>query len=156
MARATKTTTDHEEIRRWAEAQGGRPSAAKGTGEGDDPGVLRLDFPGFSGEDTLRPLSWDEFFQAFDDNQLALLYRPDDRFNKLISRVMETSPAKPRRARKAASPQPAAARRSRAAMRSPRAKKTTSTKSGRSKAAPRSKGRGKNSGRKPAGGRRRG
>jgi hypothetical protein len=83
----SKTTTDHDEIRQWAEAHEGKPAAVIGTGEGSDPGILRIDFPGFSGEGKLRPIAWDEFFKWFDANELALVYRPKDRFNKLISRT---------------------------------------------------------------------
>jgi hypothetical protein len=38
------TTTDHDEIRHWAEARGGRISKVKGTGGKNDPGMLRIDF----------------------------------------------------------------------------------------------------------------
>jgi hypothetical protein len=86
MAGSAKPTTDHEEIRRWAERHGGHPAHVRDTGGRNDPGVLRIDFPGFSGEDRLEPISWEQFFQAFDENGLALLYRDEDRFNKLVSR----------------------------------------------------------------------
>jgi hypothetical protein len=58
-------TTDHDEIRRWAEAQGGRPARvrATGDGDGDDLGILRIDFPGGAGEEDLEPVSWDESFE---------------------------------------------------------------------------------------------
>lgn len=84
--KAGKTTTNHEEIRRWAEAQGGKPSAVKGTGGDGDVGILRLDFPGYTGEDRLEHISWDAWFRKFDESNLALLYREQDRFNKLVSR----------------------------------------------------------------------
>jgi len=32
MAGETKITTDHDEIRRWVEARGGKPATVKGTG----------------------------------------------------------------------------------------------------------------------------
>jgi hypothetical protein len=85
---SARTTTDHETIRRWVEARGGRPARVKGTGGPGDPGLLRIDFPGFSGEHTLEEISWDEWFKGFDANKLAFLYedQPDSRFNKLISR----------------------------------------------------------------------
>jgi hypothetical protein len=85
----SKKTTDHEEIRRWAEEHGGRPARVKGTG---DPGVLRIDFPGGAGEGELEPISWEEWFDAFDRNNLALLYQEekasgeDSTFAKLVSR----------------------------------------------------------------------
>ena len=94
MAR-TKTTTDHDEIRRWAEERGGRPARVKGTGGrrgADDPGMIRIDFPGFSGEGKLEPIEWSSWFEAFDANELALILEPGDRegqpsrFNKLIGR----------------------------------------------------------------------
>lgn len=91
MAQA-KTTTDHATIRKWVEARDGQPATVKGTGEGDDAGVLRIDFPGYSGEETLEPISWEEFFEKFEEAQLAFLYqeKTDDgqlsRFSKLVSR----------------------------------------------------------------------
>ena len=79
-------TTDHATIRRWAEARGGRPARVKGTGGGDDPGLLRLDFG--EPEPELEAIGWEEFFHKFDASNLALLYQdePDSRFNKLIDR----------------------------------------------------------------------
>ena len=65
MAEA-KTTTDHNEIRRWVEERGGFPASVKGTGDGNDPGLLRIDYPGFSGEEKLQKISWEEFFAKFD------------------------------------------------------------------------------------------
>jgi hypothetical protein len=85
---SSRTTTDHDEIRRWAEEQGGRPAAAASTGSGDDPGMLRLMFPGSaqSDDDELEEIGWDEWLQAFDENGLALVHDPEGRFNKLVSR----------------------------------------------------------------------
>ena len=39
-----QTTTDHDTIRKWAEAREGRPARVKGTGDAKDAGLLRLDF----------------------------------------------------------------------------------------------------------------
>ena len=93
MSGENHTTTDHDEIRRWAEAHGGRPAAVEGTGSGDDPGILRIDFPeGPGDDDALEHISWDEWFAAFDANGLALVYQErtsdgqESRFNKLVSR----------------------------------------------------------------------
>ena len=86
MSEQSKTTTDHEEIRAWVEERGGGPARVKGTG------VLRIDYPGFSGEDTLEPISWEQFFEAFEENKLAFLYQgetksgKESRFSKLIDR----------------------------------------------------------------------
>lgn len=89
---ASKTTTDHDEIRKWAEARGGKPVTVRGTGKGDEPGVLRIDFPGGAGSDRLEEISWDEWFQKFDENDLAFLYQEhkssgeESTFFKLVSR----------------------------------------------------------------------
>jgi len=101
MAKATKAkqsgsheaqvTTDHEEIRRWVEARGGQPAQVKGT-QRRGSALLRIDYPGFSGEDTLEPIEWDEFFEIFDENNLAFLYQEktadggQSRFSKFINR----------------------------------------------------------------------
>ncbi len=92
-ASASRTTIDHDEIRRWAEERGAVPSAVIGTSRrGQDPGIIRLDFPGYSGEGKLEEISWDEFFEKFDENGLALVYQQEtakgerSNFNKLVKR----------------------------------------------------------------------
>lgn len=89
---SAQATVDHDEIREWVEQHGGHPAQVKRTRRGNTPGILRIDFPGFSGENSLEEISWDEFFQRFDESNLAFLYqdktksgRPS-RFNKLVSR----------------------------------------------------------------------
>ena len=83
--------TDHDEIRRWAEERDARPSAVRSTGGDGDIGIIRLDFPGYSGEDSLEEVSWDEWFEKFDEKQLAFLHQDkkdgqESRFNKLVGR----------------------------------------------------------------------
>jgi len=90
MAEA-KTTTNHDEIRRWAEARDGKPASVKGTGGDDDAGLLRINFPG-GAEASLEEVSWDEWFEKFDEKNLAFLYQDETasgderRFFKLVSR----------------------------------------------------------------------
>ncbi len=56
--------------------------------------MIRLDFPGYSGEDSLEAISWDDWFQKFDESNLALLVqektargqKSNFTFNKLVSR----------------------------------------------------------------------
>jgi hypothetical protein len=92
MSAESRVTTDHQEIRQWVEERGGRPARVKGTDKRDSTGVLRIDYPGYSGEDTLEPILWSEFFEAFEENNLAFLYQEEkkdgteSRFSKLIDR----------------------------------------------------------------------
>ena len=95
MARRSQSAhmlTDHEQIRRWAEERGARPASVRGTGGRGDVGMIRLDFPGYSGATSLETVEWDEWFQKFDENNLALLVQEQtvrgqkSNFNKLVNR----------------------------------------------------------------------
>ena len=92
MAGESRTTTNHDEIRKWAEARGGKPATVKRTEGDDEVGVLRIDFPGYSGKDSLEEITWDEFFAKFDEKNLAFLYQDttasgaESRFFKFVSR----------------------------------------------------------------------
>lgn len=63
----------------------------------DEAGALRIEFPGYSGGEPLEPISWDEFFQTFDEKHLTMLYQEttvsgqDSRFVKFVSRETATS-----------------------------------------------------------------
>jgi anaerobic selenocysteine-containing dehydrogenase len=87
----SNTTTNHDEIKKWVEERGGKPAIVKGTEKGDSA-LLRIDYPGYSGEDTLEAIEWDEFFEIFDENKLAFLYQEktqdggESRFSKFVSR----------------------------------------------------------------------
>jgi hypothetical protein len=91
MSGESKTTTDHGTIQRWAEERDGVPASVKGTGDKDDPGILRIDFPG-GDEDSLEQISWEEWFEKFDENDLAFLYQEQkasgegSTFFKLVNR----------------------------------------------------------------------
>jgi ferritin-like metal-binding protein YciE len=93
----TTAMTDHDEIRQWAEARGAKPACVKGTGKRGDTGMIRLDFPGYSGAESLQPISWDDWFKKFDSQGLALLLQEKtasgqmSNFNKLISRKGSTA-----------------------------------------------------------------
>ncbi len=95
MARTSASSrplTDHNEIRRWAEERGAHPACVRGTGDSNDVGMIRLDFPGYTGDDKLEEISWDEWFDKFDDSGVALLVQDEtargqrSNFNKLVSR----------------------------------------------------------------------
>lgn len=101
MAGSAKATIDHDEIRAWVAERGGCPARVKRSGRGGDPGILRIDYTGYSGEDTLEKIPWDEFFRWFDENELAFLHQDTtasgktSRFAKLVRRdsVETASPA---------------------------------------------------------------
>lgn len=87
MAAAHKTT-DHEKIRIWVEARNGYPATVRDTKTDGEPGLLRIDFPGYSGEETLERIDWESFFKKFEKEDLAFLYQDEDdsRFCKMVSR----------------------------------------------------------------------
>lgn len=86
----SRTTTDHDEIRRWAEQRGGQPATVSGTARRGEPaGLLRIRF---TDEDDLEPIGWEQFFDKFERERLAFLYQDEtasggpSRFFKLIDR----------------------------------------------------------------------
>lgn len=86
---SARSTTDHDDIRKWVESRGGHPATVKRTMRGRrETGILRIDFPGFSGEESLKPISWDRWFEVFDERNLVFLYRNKrpGRFSKVVRR----------------------------------------------------------------------
>jgi hypothetical protein len=87
------TTTDHDVIRKWIEQRDGRPARVRGT-EGKEGGIIRVDYPGYEGE-ALQTISWEEFFESFETNELAFLFQEkkkdgsESRFSKMVSRNPE-------------------------------------------------------------------
>lgn len=89
---SSKTTTDLNVIKKWAEERDGKPVVVRGTeDDGTGAGVLRIDFPGYSGEDRFEEISWDEWYETFKKKKLSFLYQDEtssgkeSRFFKLIS-----------------------------------------------------------------------
>jgi hypothetical protein len=88
----SRPLSDHDEIRQWAEQRGAHPACVIGTGAGDDVGMIRLDFSGYGGEESLEEIDWDQWFQKFDDSGLVLLVQDQtaagetSTFNKLVER----------------------------------------------------------------------
>jgi hypothetical protein len=85
-----KTTTNHDEIRKWVEKRGGHPAVVAATEGKRGGGVLRIDYdePGGNDDVRLHRITWDEFFGIFDENNIAFLYDPDgeSRFSKFVSK----------------------------------------------------------------------
>jgi hypothetical protein len=92
-SRLSRTLVDHDEIRSWVEQRGGWPAAVKRTSRGEgDIGMIRIDFPGYSGEGKLERIDWEDWFGKFDESNLALIVQERtaggeiSHFNKLVSR----------------------------------------------------------------------
>jgi hypothetical protein len=87
-----KTTTDHDTIRKWTEARGGRPAAVHATHGKSETGILRIDFPGRGDDSALDEIPWEEFFDKFEKENLAFLYQDKlkdgatSRFFKFVQR----------------------------------------------------------------------
>jgi len=86
-------TTNHETIRQWVEDRNGKPASVAGTGNGDeDVGLLGIDFAEDGVDESLEEISWDEFFEKFEQKQLAFLYQDQQAngepstFNKFVVR----------------------------------------------------------------------
>ena len=91
MSAESHTTTDHDTIRAWAEARDGQPARVKDTVRGaGDAGVLRIAFD--PDQESLELISWEEFFEKFDQEELAFLYQErtsegqPSRFFRLVAR----------------------------------------------------------------------
>ncbi len=105
---ASLVTTNHAEIRNWAEQRGGVPATVRGTTRRRSVGILRIDFPD-GGKSSLEHIGWERWFEKFDENRLAFLYQERtakgklSRFNKLVRReIIEGSQnLEPERARTA-------------------------------------------------------
>lgn len=84
----TSKTTDHDKIEQWVSAHDGVPAVVEDTQSGNQPGVLRIHFPKASDDSDFKELPWDEFFQQFEDDDLAFLYqdKDDSTFHKFVSR----------------------------------------------------------------------
>lgn len=81
-----KITTDHNEIRQWVEDHDGRPATI--SDRGGSSRAVKIFFPDQHVHEPLEEISWDEFFNKFEENDLAFIYQDgeDSRFFKIIER----------------------------------------------------------------------
>jgi hypothetical protein len=83
-----KVTTDHEFIRDWVERRGGCPTALRRSGRAR-AATLQVEFPGrLRTEQLLSPISWDEFFDRFEQHKLAFVYQDTAR-GRLTSKLID-------------------------------------------------------------------
>lgn len=99
---STVTLTDHEKIRDWAAARMGSPAVIDVSAEGGTQPMLRIVFYQAAYQDKDRPerapnaggvelVEWDEWFEIFDRNRLALVVGADrpgvrENFHEFIRR----------------------------------------------------------------------
>lgn len=84
----SKSTTDHDTIRKWADERDGKPSVV--VRDGKETELLRINFPGY-GEENLKEIDWEKWFNIFDKNSLQLIYQDTtntgkSNFNKIVER----------------------------------------------------------------------
>jgi hypothetical protein len=75
---AVLSTRDHDVIRQWAEKRQAHPATGEATRSGpatvkvaDGGAGVRFNFPG---QGLFRPISWDEWFENFDQHGCAFVY----------------------------------------------------------------------------------
>ena len=84
----TKKTTDHATIKAWTEDRNGKPAVVGQTSHNGDSEVIRIHFENKTENTGLNKISWEEWFDQFEKNNLALLHSTEagNTFNKLVSR----------------------------------------------------------------------
>lgn len=78
----TQVTRDHEIIRRWADKHKAEPATGEATPSGpakiavnDGGSGIRFNFPGFG---PFRPITWDEWFDHFERQNLLFVFEEQD------------------------------------------------------------------------------
>lgn len=98
-SRLSRTTQDHDEIRRWAEARHAIPCEVASTHQDGEAGILRFCFPKSRNRNdaALHEIDWNQFFDKFDQNGLSMVYQEKtstgsrSNFNKLIHADSESN-----------------------------------------------------------------
>jgi hypothetical protein len=91
----SRSTTNHAEIRKWVESRNGHPAVVKSTSNGRGGGLLRIDFE--PAEESLSEVSWEDFFETFDERQLMFVYQEStasgapSHFCKFVRRDADTA-----------------------------------------------------------------
>jgi hypothetical protein len=92
MAQQLKVTTDHKQIKQWVEDHDGRPAMVIGPGTQMGGGAVNIFFPDHGKNDQLEEITWNEFFDRFEENDLEFLYKDEatsdgeSRYFKIIER----------------------------------------------------------------------
>lgn len=92
MAHEATITSDHLVIKQWVEKRGGKPATVKLANKEGKVTILRIHFAGRGNDDELSDISWEDFFKAFDEHNLAFLHQEhtadgkESRFFKFVRR----------------------------------------------------------------------
>jgi hypothetical protein len=65
-------TTDHQRIRSWVKSHRGKPAQVL-----SEPKSLYIRFPSHPNDDSVQTISWDDFFDKFEADQLAMQFVSD-------------------------------------------------------------------------------
>ena len=79
MGGMSQHTTEHDLIRAWIEARGGRPAIVRNPQSIGETEELKIDFSETKPSRRLKWISWSEFFSKFEEKGLAMLFQ--DRTN---------------------------------------------------------------------------
>lgn len=96
----TRITSDHSKIKQWADDRNAKPACYKCSSRSS---LLLFRFPGET-EEAVINLSWEEFFEKFEEHKLAFLYQDmndrgkKSRFNSFIKKetILNKLTSKPR------------------------------------------------------------
>lgn len=79
----SKTLTEHDAIKNWAESNGMKPAVVHDEEKEVDTSLLRFTD---GEEDSLHLINWEHFFELFDANNLAVIVEEGSKFNKFVAR----------------------------------------------------------------------
>lgn len=68
-------TRSHDVITSWVLERNAVPATIPGTWHDNHAGVLRFDFPDFGSNERLEHVTWDEWFDAFDERELVMIFQ---------------------------------------------------------------------------------
>lgn len=72
-------TIDHQQIKQWVHERRGWPAIKVNNSNGKvSDGVLSIGFNGCENVELLTPITWEEFFKKFDEQNLAFIYQDQD------------------------------------------------------------------------------
>ncbi len=79
-----KVTTDHKVIRKWAKARKGWPAMIQRVTSAGVEIALSIVLPGCETGEVVRKLTWNEFFERFDQLKLTFIYQEKNMLYALI------------------------------------------------------------------------